>query len=54
VPIEVLCKIGTGVPDIVRVWIDCCEDIEQVLDIYILRGDPPRFSEVGLVRIKRN
>ena len=30
---EVLHELGTGNPDVVRVPIDCCEDIEQVLDI---------------------
>ena len=41
-------------PDGVQVRIDRCEDIEQVLDIYIPRYDPSCLSEVGLVRIKIN
>ena len=36
VPIEVLREIFAGIPDIIRVCIDGCEDIEKVLDIHIL------------------
>ena len=48
VPIEVLHEIVTGNPDVVQVCIDRCGDIEQVLDVNILRSDPPCFFEVGL------
>ena len=51
VQIEVLHKIGAGTPDTVQVRINSCEDIEQMLDIYIFRSDPLRSSEVGLVGI---
>ena len=37
---EVLDKVCAGIPDAVRIRIDRREDIEQVLDIYILRRDP--------------
>jgi hypothetical protein len=45
-------EIGAGTPDAVRVWIDRCEDVEQVLDVYVLRRDPLCFDEVGLIRVK--
>lgn len=51
VPIEMPCEIGAGFPDTVRVRADRYEDIEQVLDIYVLRRDPSCFPEVGLVWI---
>jgi len=54
VPNEVVRESGAGFPDIVRVLVNGCEDIEQVLNVYILRRDPPRFSEPGLVRTKIN
>ena len=53
VQMEVPHKIDAGIPDNVRV-VDFCEDIEQVLDVYIFRPDPPCFSEVGFVRININ
>jgi len=48
VPREVRREIATGLPDVVRVGVDGCEDIEQMLDVYVLRRDPPCFSEVKL------
>ena len=50
---EVPHKIDAGIPDNVQV-VDFCEDIEQVLDVYIFRPDPLCFSEVGFVRININ
>ena len=52
VPNEVVHKFVAGFPDIVQVCIDGCEDIEQVLNIHILRCNPSRFNEPGLDRIK--
>ena len=37
-----------GVPDVVRIHVDCCEYIEQVLDIHILCCDLPHFFKPGL------
>ena len=51
VPEEVLHEIGTSVPNVIRVGVDRRENIEQVLDIDVLRRDPLCFFEVGLVRI---
>ena len=51
VPKEVLHETGAGIPDTVRACVDCSEDIQQVLDVYIFRRDPSRFFEVGLGRI---
>ena len=47
VPMEVHHKIDAGNPDAVGVGVDRREDIEQVLDIYVLRRDPLRCFEVG-------
>lgn len=44
--------MGAGTPDAVRTCIDCCENIEQVLYVYVLRGDPLCFYKIGLVRVK--
>ena len=33
---EAVYEAGTGTPNITRVNVDSCEDIEQVLDIYVL------------------
>ena len=49
--IEVIHKSGADIPDILRVSIDRCEDIEQVLDVHILWHDPSRFFKAGLVRM---
>ena len=51
-PNKVLDKVDAGAPDAVRVRIDRCEGIEQVLDVYVLQRDPLCFCEVGLVRVK--
>ena len=51
VPKEVLHEIRTSIPDPVRVGVDRREDIEQVFNIYVLRRDPLRCFEAGLVRI---
>ena len=51
---EVLHEMLTGIPDIARVGINSCKDIEQMLDIHILRNDPSRLFEVRLVEIKIN
>jgi hypothetical protein len=40
-------KSGAGVPDIVRVSIDRREDIEQMLDVDILRYNPLCFLKSG-------
>ena len=37
---EVPYEIGTGVPDVGRARVDRGEDIEQVLNIHVLRNDP--------------
>jgi len=50
VSIEVPYEISAGVPDTFRVCVDGCEDNEQVLDVHILRRDPPRLLEPGVVR----
>ena len=50
-PNEMRHEIDTCSPNAVRVWVDCCEDVEQVLDVYVLRCDPLCFSEVELVWI---
>ena len=44
VPIE-LDKIDTGTPDAPRYHIDGYGNVEQTLDIHILRYDPSRFFE---------
>jgi len=51
VPKEVMHGIVAGYPDVVRVCIDRCEDIKQVLDVCILRCDPSCFSKVVLLRV---
>ena len=51
-PIEVHCKIGTGVPDFVRVCVEGREDVEQMFGVHVFRSDPPRFFEPRLVRLK--
>jgi hypothetical protein len=48
VPIEVLHEVATSIPDTTRVRVDGCEDIEQVLNVHILRPDPLRFLNPGL------
>jgi hypothetical protein len=53
-PAEVYQKAGASSPDFIRVRVDGREDIEQVLDIPILRGDPSRFSEFGRSGIENN
>ena len=53
VPIEVLHEFGTSIPDPVRVGVDCREDIEQVLDIDVLRRDSLCFFKAGLVLINK-
>src|ERR1700753_698588 len=45
--IEVSQKVFTGSPDLVRVRVDGRENIEQMLNIRILRGDPSCFFESG-------
>jgi len=35
-PSEVLDGIGVGFPNIVRVRVDGCKDVEQALDVYVL------------------
>ena len=40
VPEEALHGFGTGIPDAVRVRVDCFENIEKVLGIHILRCYP--------------
>jgi len=51
VPMEVFHEVGAGTPYTARFRIDHCEDIEQVLDVYILQRDPPCFFKVGIVWI---
>jgi hypothetical protein len=46
---EMIQKISTGVPGVVRIHVKGCEDIEQVFDIHVLRSDPLRFVEPRLV-----
>ena len=36
VPFEVGNEIGAGVPDVVRVRVEKCEDVEKVFDIHVL------------------
>jgi len=45
-PIKVSHEIGTDPPDAIGVLVDRCEDIEQMLDICVLRYYPLRFSKV--------
>jgi hypothetical protein len=54
VPIYVVHEMKTGIPDVGRVFVDGCEDIEEVFDVHILRRDPSCFFETGLVRIDIN
>src|SRR6266478_6445109 len=47
-------QTNTGIPYTVRVWVNRCDYIEQVLDIHILRRDPLCFLVARLVRINRS
>ena len=47
VPTEEKQKADTGSPDLIRVRIDGHQDIEQMLNIRVLRDDPSCFSESG-------
>ena len=52
VPIGVCNETGTGFPNTVRIPVDCCEDIEQVLNIYVPRCDPSCSPKSGPFRLK--
>ena len=54
VPKEVPHEVITDVPDVVRVCINGRKNIQQVLDIDILRYDPSCFFKPGLTRIDMN
>ena len=51
-PMEMPHERGTGVLDIARAYIDRCEDIKQVLDVYFIQCNPSCSFEVGLVWVK--
>ena len=53
-PIEVPRESNTGTPDTGRVWVNGREDVEQVLNIHILRRDPSRLIEARLARVNDN
>ena len=48
---EVMHELGTKVSNN-RIWTDECEDIEQMLSVYIPPHHPPGFSELGLIRMR--
>ena len=54
VPIQVLDKIGTDVPNDVRVRVDGCEDVKQVPNVHVIRRNPPCFFKLGLLGINHD